>query len=352
MIVQFLPVVAVLVTLLICLRARPIGEAFGVMAIPDGRRKLHSRSTPQLGGVAILCGFGVWLAGNLVTGADDQAMLLTILLAAGGLGLVGFIDDRHEIPPASRILLLLVFTGIAFTLHPQLMIPVLHWYSFGDVVLPVWVYLVLMAVTAVGLVNSVNMADGQNGLVGSMFAAWSFCIAMVSSGVLATAGGVLCALALVFLVFNWQGKIFLGDCGSYGLTFAFGIMVTLAHARGDISLEVIVIWFFIPVLDCLRLMITRPLSGRSLFEGSRDHFHHRLIDSMGNELSALVYGGAVALSSLAATLAPHFSLVILCLMCSFYFSFARLSEAGRAEAPAPLPEDENVVVLRDGKRRS
>jgi UDP-GlcNAc:undecaprenyl-phosphate GlcNAc-1-phosphate transferase len=353
MLIQFLPVVAVLVTLLICLRARAIGEAFGVMAIPDGRRKLHSMSTPQLGGVAILSGLAIWLVGNLIAGGGDQAMLLTILLAVGGLGLVGFIDDRHEIPPASRILTLLLFTGIAFTLDPQLMAPVLHWYSFGDVELPAWLYLGLMAVTAVGLVNSVNMADGQNGLVGSMFVAWSLCIAIASSDSTALAGGVLCALSLVFLFFNLQGKIFLGDCGSYGITFALGIMVTQAHARGEIPLEAIIVWFFIPVVDCLRLMITRPLSGRSVFQGSRDHFHHRLIDSLGMKLSVIVYGAAVALSSLAATLEPRFSLVILCLLSGFYFSFAGLSESGRAKAASPQPEtldETNVVSLRDGKR--
>lgn len=355
MITQFLPVVAVLVTLLICLAARPIAKTFGVMAIPDGRRKLHGIATPQLGGVAVLCGFGVWLAGSLMAiDGVDRSMLLTILLAAGGLGLVGFIDDRHEIPPASRILMLLVFTGIAFTLDRQLISPVLHWYSFGDVALPVWLYLVLMALTAVGLVNAVNMADGQNGLVGSMFATWAFCLAVASSGTLAMAAGVLCALSLVFLVFNLQGKMFLGDCGSYGITFALGIMVTLAHARGEIPLEAVIVWFFIPLVDCLRLMISRPLRGRSLFEGSRDHFHHRLIDSMGMRLSVLVYGGVVAVSSLAATLQPRFSLLILCGLCGFYFSFAGLSELSRAESslPAPAPEDEKIVPLRDGRRRS
>src|SRR5690349_15397777 len=126
MIVQFLPVVALLITVLICLGARHIGEAFGVMASPDGRRKLHAISTPQLGGIAILSGFGVWLAGSLLAGnSDDKGTLLTILLTAGGLGLVGFIDDRHEIPPASRILMLLVFTAIAFALDPQLVVPIL-----------------------------------------------------------------------------------------------------------------------------------------------------------------------------------------------------------------------------------
>jgi len=349
--IQFLPMVALLVTLAICLAANVIGRAFGVMAVPDGRRRTHQSATPQLGGVAILCGFGIWIIGAMFLGdGRDIPLLRSLLLAGGGLAVVGFVDDKHEIPPAPRVLLLLAFTGIAFTLNTEMIAPALHWYSFGDVPIAVWAFLALMSITAVGLVNSVNMADGQNGLVGSMFVAWSICLAIVTDGTLQSAAIVLCALSGMFLIFNLQGRMFLGDCGSYGVTFAIGLMATLAHARGDVPLETIIVWFFIPVVDCLRLMIARPLQKRSIFEGARDHFHHRLIESMGMRISALVYGGVVFLSSLGATLEPRFALVILCLLCGFYFSFARLSEGEIAESAVLPEEDAKVVGIRDTKR--
>jgi len=326
------------------------------MACPDGRRKTHALPTPQIGGLAILSGFGVWLAGMLVgPGLMGEPLLLATLLAAGGLGLVGFADDKHEVPPLLRMLLLLVFMGIAFALDPQLITSRLYFHSFGSTPVPIWVYLPLMGLTTIGLVNSVNMADGQNGLVGSMFVTWSACLMLLTSGTMALMAGMLCVLSLIFLVFNLRGRMFLGDCGSYGVTFAIGLMVTLAHARGEVSLETVIVWFFIPVVDCLRVMITRPLQGRGLFEGGRDHFHHRLIDSMGMRLSAFVYIAAVTTSSLFATLAPRFALVCLCVLCGFYFSFARLSE-GEADRKAVAPSDEdgrNVVTLsvraREGK---
>src|SRR3954462_3797156 len=101
---QFLPMGAILVTLMVCLNARAFGESFGVMAIPDGRRKTHAQATPQLGGMAILAGFAVLLNGSLILqdGPIDM-FVLALLLGGGGLALVGFVDDRHEIPPASRI---------------------------------------------------------------------------------------------------------------------------------------------------------------------------------------------------------------------------------------------------------
>jgi UDP-GlcNAc:undecaprenyl-phosphate GlcNAc-1-phosphate transferase len=347
MILQFLPVFALLASLALCLNAQAVGERLGVMARPDGRRKVHAKATPQIGGIAILSGFVLWLVGALLFPAQiaPDPILLTVLLTAGGLGIVGFVDDRHEIPPLSRILLLLVFAGAAFALDPQLISPTLNWKSFSPTDIPVWAYLPLMAVTTVGLVNAVNMADGQNGLVGGMFVVWTACLVLVTSGTLALMAGMLCVFCAMFLFFNLRGKMFLGDCGSYAVTFAIGLMVTLAHARGEVSLETVIVWFFIPVADCLRLMITRKLQGRSPFEGGRDHFHHRLIDSMGARRSAAIYVAAVAASSLCATLAPRFALVFLCVLSGFYFSFARLSERHVHSDDADVPEENKGNVL-------
>jgi len=353
MILQFLPILALLSALAVCLNADAIAEQLGVMARPDGQRKTHARPTPQLGGVAILSGFVVWLVGALFFPNEivPDPILRSILLAAGGLGMVGFIDDRHEIPPLSRIVLLLIFAGTAFALAPELISPTLNWQSFAPTHIPVWVYLPLMAVTMVGIVNAVNMADGQNGLVGGMFVAWTACLVLVSSGTLALMAAMLCALCTVFLLFNLRGRMFLGDCGSYGVTFAIGLMVTLAHARGQVSLETIIVWFFVPVADCLRLMITRKLQGRSPFDGGRDHFHHRLMDSMGKRRSAVIYVAAVTASSLCATLAPRFALVFLCVLCGFYFSFARLSEGFRQAGTDDDAEDDNVVLMGEHVRK-
>lgn len=318
---------AVTIAFLVCRNADVIGKLLHVVAYPDLQRRRHARPTPQVGGIAILLGFTVWLASLLFcVEPDDQRLLLAILLSAAGLGVVGFEDDQNETSPITRILLLLVFMGVAFVVEPQLIARVLNWGSFNPTAIPFWAYLFVMGVTAVGVVNAVNMADGQNGVVGSMYVVWSGCLMLVTSGTSQTIAGILFALSVVFLVFNLRGKLFLGDCGSYGVTFAFGLLVTLAHARGEVTLETVIVWFFIPVVDCLRLLIGRPLRGAAPFAADRDHFHHRLEDKLGKQQGIATYIGAVAASSLAATLNPRFALVCLCVLSALYFSFARLTE--------------------------
>ena len=339
--------VSVLTAVLVCLNARAIGAWLGVMANPDAFRKRHHAPTPQVGGIAILLALSTWLAGMLWSGAPlERPLLLALLACALGVGLIGFADDQRESTPLSRMLSLVVFLGIAFAIEPGFIAKMLNWGSFAPTRISLFAYCLLMILTSVGLVNAVNMADGQNGVVGSMFAVWSGCLVLVSTGTSQAAALVLFLASLVFLAFNLRGKLFLGDCGTYGVTFVIGLLVALAHARGEISLETVIVWFFVPVADCLRLLITRPMRGRSPFEGDRDHIHHRLEDEMGKIKGFLTYAGAVASTSLLCTLEPKFALVSLALVAAFYFSYARLTD-GKAGAEATIegvPETANNVV--------
>ena len=342
--------VSVLTAVVVCLNARAIGTQLGVMAHPDAVRKRHLAPTPQVGGIAILLALCAWLAGMLWSGAPlERPLLFALLACALGVGLVGFADDQREMTPFSRMLLLVVFLGIAFVVEPDFIAKTLNWSSFAPAKISLLAYCLLMIVTCVGLVNAVNMADGQNGVVGSMFAVWSGCLALVSTGTSQAAAVVLFLASLVFLVFNLRGKLFLGDCGTYGVTFVIGLLVALAHARGEVSLETVIVWFFVPVVDCLRLLITRPMRGRSPFEGDRDHIHHRLEDEMGRTKGYMTYAGAVASTSLLSTLEPKFALVSLTLVTAFYLSYARLTD-NKADQTALSSEADaasanNVVAI-------
>jgi UDP-GlcNAc:undecaprenyl-phosphate GlcNAc-1-phosphate transferase len=340
--------IAVVAALIICGNADIIGERLHVMAYPDQQRKRHDHPTPQVGGIAILLGLVVWLTSMFCfERSADQPLLLAILLCAAGLGVVGFEDDQKDTSPISRILLLLVFAGAAFAIQPQFIAHTLNWSSFIPTPIPLWACLLVMGFAVVGFVNAVNMADGQNGVAGSMYVIWSGCLLFVTKGTSQEIAGVLFVLSAVFLVFNLRGKLFLGDCGSYGVTFVLGLLVTLAHARGEVSLETVIVWFFIPVADCIRLLVSRPIRGVSPFLGDRDHFHHRLEDKMGKNQGLATYAVAIAASSLIATLDPRFALVCLCALSAFYFSFAWLSDTTAVSVSQPELESDKAAATAD-----
>ncbi|HWA02327.1 MAG TPA: MraY family glycosyltransferase [Rhizomicrobium sp.] len=319
-------------TLLIGFCARPLGEALGVIDHPDSCRKLHAAPTPLVGGIAILLPLLVWVASAMIINPQiDNRLVLAVLLSGAGVGTVGFWDDQSDTKPLARTALLLVFLAVAFLVDPKLVAQVMRWGDFPPTEIDLLPYLLLMGLTCIGLVNAVNMADGQSGLVTGMFVIWSACLASIGGGAIVLVASAVCAAAVCVFAFNLTGKLFLGNCGSYGVTFVLGLLTAAAHVKGFVSLETVVVWFFLPVIDCLRLAISRPLSGRSPFAPDRNHLHHRLQAAFGAPKALAIYLGAVALTSLVATLLPHTALICVVALLVFYYGLIRVAD------PAPGP---------------
>jgi UDP-GlcNAc:undecaprenyl-phosphate GlcNAc-1-phosphate transferase len=337
----------------ILMNARSLGERLRIMDHPDSVRKRHARVTPLAGGIAIMVPFIAWCAFTFFRTADADAgrLLLAVTLCGAGAALIGFADDQSSTSPFSRILALVQLTLVALVIDPNLLPAQFDWGSFAPTPLAPWFAIAFITVAMVGLVNAVNMADGQDGVVGGMFVIWASCIMLVSGGTSTAVAAVLLVTSLAVLMFNLGGRTFLGDTGSYGVTFVFALLALRMHDRWGVTVETVVVWFFVPVVDCLRLMISRAAQGKSPFEGDHDHFHHRLADKFGKDGGLAVYLALVAVSSVTASLMPHMALVCLVVLASIYFSFAWLTvepaeaQLGAAETDDPTKAGGNVVSM-------
>jgi UDP-GlcNAc:undecaprenyl-phosphate GlcNAc-1-phosphate transferase len=325
------------------------------MDAPDGERKHHSHTTPLVGGIAIMTSLLVWGVATLITGVTSQpALLIAVLLCGTGIALVGFADDQSNTLPLARASSLVVFVLVAFAIDRELIAsPYLYWGSFAPTRLPAAALAMLLCISMAGFVNAVNMADGQNGIVASMYTIWAFCLVLTGNGEISAIALLLLASSVIVLAFNLAGRLFLGDCGAYGVSFVFGLLVIAAHAKGLISVETIVVWFFIPVMDCLRLTFMRPMRGVSPVDAGRDHFHHRLQDKLGQDVGLLTYVGIVAMSSLVAALDPRFDLVCVIALAAIYFSFTfviqapAVSEDGAGSGTSATSR--NVIPISEGE---
>ena len=317
---ELFALLAAALALVICLNAQWVGRRLSVMDVPDADRKRHAQPTPLVGGLAILLALMVWQLAELYLfpiPTGESAIQKVLLLCGAGAAAMGFIDDQTPTYPLVRLLSLLIFVGIAFTIDPSLIVAQLTWTNGIVTTLPMWGYLLLMSVSVVGLVNAANMADGQNGLLTGLFLIWALGLSLISDGASYCPLILLGAAAIVFL-FNLPGRLFLGDCGSYGVSFVIAVLSIRAHAAGAITVATVIVWFFIPVADCLRLMITRRLSGRSPLSADRDHLHHRLEARFGATPALAVYLGAVAVTSILAAALPDMSMICIAAVALFY----------------------------------
>jgi UDP-GlcNAc:undecaprenyl-phosphate GlcNAc-1-phosphate transferase len=203
----------------------------------------------------------------------------------------------------------------------------------------------------------------RTGLSSACLSFWSVCLMTATVGQTQSLALVLLISCAIALIFNMLGRVFLGDAGTYGVTFIFGILALRAHNSSAVSAETLAVWFFVPIADCLRLMVSRMRRGQAPSNGDRNHFHHRLQDIFGTTYSCIIYLGAVAGSSITATLVPRLSIVCLIILGAFYaILIGPVSYERRRAVRVPVPRqtgslrslaNSNVLLLetREGLQK-
>jgi len=341
--IEFLSVLPPLaLSLLILFSAQPIGEWLGVIDYPDNLRKRHARATPLVGGLAMMLPLLLWAVMSFVWPhlAENLPMSIAVFVGGGGAALVGFVDDQSSTSPGGRLIALVALTVLALTINPQLIPTRFAWGHLAPTHVSTWLAYVLVALGMTGFVNAVNMADGEDGCASGMFAIWSACIILAGGDTTTDLAAVLFATSLFVMVFNLRGKVFLGGAGAYGVTFVFGLLILRLHNFWGVTAETIIVWFFVPIVDCLRLLITRPLLGRSPFEGDRNHFHHRLRERFGKSEGLSIYLGLVASSSFIAALQPKLAPACLVVVAGLYLTLMWLTARTAEQAPVEIvPRD-------------
>lgn len=258
-----------------------IAHRFGILDHPiendPSGKKVHSRSTPYLGGVAVF--FGLLLGSSLVAvalGSDLGHLLSGFSLAIGvalALGFIGLADDIWTMPPSVR-------------LGAQLAAAVGAWFSDFQVAIASsdLVNFAITVLWVVGITNAFNLLDNMDGLtagVAGIAALW-FAL-MGASGGMTALGIVAAALAGAsggFLAHNRHpAKIFMGDAGSLfiGLLLALIGMRLRFENLVEVTFLVPVVVLGLPIFDTSLVVLSRLRHRRGIFQGGRDHVSHRLV---------------------------------------------------------------------------
>jgi UDP-GlcNAc:undecaprenyl-phosphate/decaprenyl-phosphate GlcNAc-1-phosphate transferase len=311
---------AVLMCALLCSHASVVGKFLKVIDYPDNASKRHPIPTPAVGGVCILLPAVLAILVTIMDGPQSAEKLpIAVGLGAAGIGTIGLMDDQSSITPLGRMLSILIFLIAALVIDPGLTPAAFTWSSLPPLPTHPFVYWVISALASAGIVNAINMADGQNGLIPGVFVICAGCLSLIADPTIAPMAEILLAVSLVVFVYNLWGKLFLGSCGSYGVTFALCLLLAAQHARGGISVETVFTYFAFPMLDCIRLLITRLVQRRSPASRDNNHLHHHLQEAFGWRVSLIAYLGFTGAASIIATLYPRWALLCASASAAVYF---------------------------------
>lgn len=312
------------IALVIGIFADRIGQALGLLDFPDpaGGRKLHARVTPLVGGLAVLLATLVGLLFPDVGAGFDRTWFA---IAAVGMFATGIADDRFGLTAPFRLLFAAGLLALTVIQVPGFRLAFLLFEGQGALhVFPTLGGIGFTLLCLIGFLNAVNMADGKNGLVIGQAILWaSFLMLRLPPEQMPLVAALAGALVILF-AFNFRGRLFLGDSGSYGLSAIFGLLAIHAWNNGfaDMRASDVALIFALPVYDTIRLILHRVAMGKTPFTPGRDHLHHYLHARWGwprplpwvlllvaiPNLGALAFPGT-AIFWLAVTLAGYFILL-------------------------------------------
>ena len=280
---------------------------------PDAR-KLQKTPVPLVGGIVVFFGviFGLLLGVSAFFLCSQcfgpcevhlsLARLLPVALAMAVMLYAGAIDDILGLSPMARFAIeILVVTGMA--LASGVCIDSLHG-LWGIAHFTWWLALPLTVFAGVGVINSINMVDGVNGLSSGLCVLCCLLFGVVFMTMGDYANSVLAfsmmASLLPFIVHNVFGntsRMYIGDAGTMvmGVLMIWFVMCTMHDAgqtpsllQGYCPTAMVVAFLSVPVADTLRVMTMRILRGKSPFSPDRTHLHHAFVDmGMSHSVTSL-----------------------------------------------------------------
>lgn len=276
---------------------------------PQSHKK--KQGTPQMGGI-IFAVPALIAALAFSYGGVRWDFMLMALVSAVGFGLIGFVDDfikiklhRSEgLTPkqklAPQIVLSIALAIWAYknpNIGSSLTVPFVNvsW-ELG------WVYIPVMVFVLVGTVNSANLLDGLDGLLGGCalfdFVAMALiCVAMAAANpaqadnllnVSIFAGAMVGGL-MGFLRYNsYPARVFMGDVGSF---FIGGALVGMALVtRLSLLLPIIALAMVLSSLsDLIQFAYFRATHGKRFFKMAPLHHHFELCGMPETRIVAMYY---------------------------------------------------------------
>jgi len=321
-----------------------LSRMFNVYDMPN-RRKVHTRPIPRWGGLGIFLSmfaclllvyflfpqFGELLASELKQKSKligtltlfDQ--LMGILTGSVLVLILGMIDDKKNVQALIKLLVQIIAALCAMEYGVRifgLTVPFMKQY----IEFPILLTLVITVLWLVSFMNTINLADGLDGLatgIVTISAGTFFIVSMLMKPSVACTPDkiwlgnqlqlsailsiTLCGAGIGFLFFNFNpARVFVGDGGALFMGFllaSISIMGTLKMPL-VIALFVPIIIVALPVLDVFLSILRRFSRGSGIMEPDKEHIHHRFL-KLGwthREVVLIMYVITLVLSIITITL--------------------------------------------------
>lgn len=284
--------------------AKRLAHKLGALDVPS-ERKIHSKITPRLGGVAVFFAFcmplvAFYIIENRVTTIFLNYETPTFALVAAGamMLLLGIYDDCKGADARKKFSVQIVAATFLYFVG-NFKIDVLS-NPFGNPIELGWLSFPLSLLWIVMITNAINLLDGIDGLVAGVTGTIALSLGVINviygNIFIAVVTFALAGACFGFLPHNFApARIFLGDSGSLfiGMILAGISMYSLFKENTVTLLAAPLVLFGLPLFDTTSVMVGRMARRQPLFQADKSHIHHRLLSLGLTQRRASLYLYAV-----------------------------------------------------------
>ena len=186
-------------------------------------------------------------------------------------------DDKFDIQPNKKFFL--IGSAVFFFLFSNQDILIsrivfdFYYFNFENIYLKYFIsWLCIML-----FLNAINLYDGVNGQLPVYIV--FILIFFIFEDIFTVFSIYILIPTIFFLYYNFRGKIFFGDNGSFLLGFLISYIILKNNVTSNyITGEKIFLLMFIPGVDMLRLFVERLVNKKNPFIADNSHIHHLMIN--------------------------------------------------------------------------
>ncbi|MBE7038598.1 MAG: undecaprenyl/decaprenyl-phosphate alpha-N-acetylglucosaminyl 1-phosphate transferase [Ruminococcaceae bacterium] len=262
---------------------RKMAFKMGAVDVPDGKRRIHKKSTPLIGGLAIF--YGAFISILCFYRPLDEA-LRGILLGSIIIVAMGIVDDTVELKASKKLIfqllaaLIVALNGvqIRYLSVPDFLVP-------GGIFPLKWASIPVTVIWIIAVTNAVNLIDGLDGLAAGVSSIATFSLFFIAilmrEPTVAILSAALAGACVGFLPFNFNpAKIFMGDTGAQFLGFMLSVICIQGLFKGYLIISFVAPFLVLglPIFDTLFAIIRRLWNKKPVMAPDRGHLHHKLMD--------------------------------------------------------------------------
>ena len=291
-----------LINLILIIFNKKINNILNVKSFPDNSKRLHKNPTYATGWIFFFFNFLAIFIYSFFYNVSDFLNILSVKekiiyfsILTSAL-VYGILDDKLDLNYIQKLIIFTILFFLLFTIFPIFKLQFIKFYFYNYKLSLNQTSVIISIFLSLYFLNMLNMFDGINNQL-------SFILILFSTFLIFKAGFDLILIAfllsaLSFALLNYKNKCFLGNAGIVFISFFIITILGLRINNEIIKLDSLIILFFIPFIDTLRLFFHRILNNKNPFKGDINHIHHILLKKYGQKKTNLLINGTIFISFL------------------------------------------------------